>query len=46
MTIGPDSEVSDRASVRADEGTPIVIGANAVIEGRVTFHALEEPASR
>ena len=46
VTIGPDSEVSDRASVRADEGTPIVIGANAVIEGRVTFHALEEPASR
>jgi carbonic anhydrase/acetyltransferase-like protein (isoleucine patch superfamily) len=42
VTIGPNSEISDRASVRADEGTPIVIGANAVIEERVTFHALEE----
>jgi len=42
VTIGHNSEISDRASIRADEGHPFVIGANANIEGWVTFHALEE----
>lgn len=42
VSVGPDSEVSDRAAIRADEGSPIVIGAGANIEERVTFHALEE----
>ncbi len=42
VRLGPDSEVSDRAAIRADEGAPIVIGENAEIDERVTFHALEE----
>jgi carbonic anhydrase/acetyltransferase-like protein (isoleucine patch superfamily) len=39
--LGPGSEVGYRAAIRADEGSPI-IGENAEIDGRVTFHALEE----
>lgn len=42
VQLGPDSEVNDRAAIRADEGSPIIIGAGANIEERVTFHALEE----
>jgi carbon dioxide concentrating mechanism protein CcmM len=42
VTIGPNSEISDRASIRVDEGHPFVVGANAKIEERVTFHVLEE----
>ena len=41
VRIGPGSEVSDRASIRADEGAPITIGSHANIEERVTFHALK-----
>ncbi len=44
VRIGAGSEVSDRAALRADEadeGAPIIIGANANIEERVTFHALQ-----
>jgi carbon dioxide concentrating mechanism protein CcmM len=33
--------VGERTSIRADEGTPIIIGDNAEIEDRVTFHALK-----
>ena len=40
--MGPNPEISHRASIRADEGHPCVIGANANSEERVTFHALEE----
>ena len=31
-----------RTAIRADEGAPIIIGANATLDDRVTFHALEE----
>jgi len=44
VRIGAGSEMSDRAALRADEadeGAPIIIGANANIEERVTFHALQ-----
>jgi carbon dioxide concentrating mechanism protein CcmM len=40
VRLGPGSEVGDRASIRADEGSPIIVGRNANIEERVTFHAL------
>jgi carbonic anhydrase/acetyltransferase-like protein (isoleucine patch superfamily) len=42
VRLGAGSEVADRAAIRADEGSPIVIGENAGIDERVTFHALEE----
>lgn len=42
VRLGPGSEVGDRAAIRADEGSPIIIGRNANIEERVTFHALDE----
>jgi carbonic anhydrase/acetyltransferase-like protein (isoleucine patch superfamily) len=42
VRLEPGSEVSDRAAIRADEGSPMIIGENAKIDERVTFHALEE----
>ena len=39
--LGLGSEVYDRAAIGADEGSPIIIGENAEIDERVTFHALE-----
>jgi carbon dioxide concentrating mechanism protein CcmM len=41
VRLGNNSIVGERTSVRADEGSPIVIGNNARIEDRVTFHALK-----
>ena len=41
VSLGPGSEVGLRAAIRADEGSPIIIGRNANIEERVTFHALK-----
>lgn len=41
VRLGSNSVVGERTSIRADEGTPIVIGDNAKIEDRVTFHALK-----
>ena len=41
VRLGAGSEVADRAAIRADEGSPIIIGENAEIDERVTFHALE-----
>lgn len=41
VRLGANSVVGDRTSIRADEGSPIVIGENAEIEDRVTFHALK-----
>ncbi len=41
VRLGADSEVGRRTSIRADEGSPIIIGDNAEIEDRVTFHALK-----
>ncbi|MBW4657162.1 MAG: carbonate dehydratase [Drouetiella hepatica Uher 2000/2452] len=41
VQLGKDSRVGQRTSIRADEGSPIVIGENARIEDRVTFHALK-----
>jgi carbon dioxide concentrating mechanism protein CcmM len=40
VRLGRDVTLGRRTSIRADEGAPIVIGANARIEDRVTFHAL------
>ncbi len=40
VRLGPDAIVGRRTSIRADEGSPIVIGARAQIEDRVTFHSL------
>ena len=42
VQLGPNSEVGQRTAIRADEGAPIIIGANASLDDRVTFHALEE----
>ncbi len=41
VRLGANSVVGERTSIRADEGTPIIIGNNAEIEDRVTFHALK-----
>lgn len=41
VQLGANSRVGQRTSIRADEGSPIVIGDRAVIEDRVTFHALK-----
>jgi carbonic anhydrase/acetyltransferase-like protein (isoleucine patch superfamily) len=41
VRVGEDSYMGERSAIRADEGSPIVIGENADIEDRVTFHALK-----
>jgi len=41
VRLGAESTVGQRTAIRADEGTPIVIGRRARIKNRVTFHALE-----
>lgn len=41
VRLGAGSTVGQRSAIRADEGTPIVIGRRARIGNRVTFHALE-----
>lgn len=41
VRLGEESRVGQRTAIRADEGTPIVIGRRARIQGRVTFHALQ-----
>lgn len=42
VRIGSGSRLRQRTAVRADEGAPIVIGANDDIRNRVTFHALKD----
>ena len=41
VRLGDGSTVGERTAIRADEGTPIIIGRRARIRSRVTFHALE-----
>jgi carbonic anhydrase/acetyltransferase-like protein (isoleucine patch superfamily) len=41
VRLGEGSTVGQRTAIRADEGTPIIIGRRARIGSRVTFHALE-----
>ena len=41
VRLGEESSVGQRSAIRADEGTPIIIGRRARIRSRVTFHALE-----
>ncbi len=41
VRLGANSVVGKRTSIRADEGSPIVIGENAKIDTHVTFHALK-----
>ncbi len=41
VRLGEQSTVGQRSAIRADEGTPIVIGRRARIQSRVTFHALK-----
>ncbi len=41
VRLGEGSTVGQRSAIRADEGTPIVIGRRARIQSRVTFHALK-----
>ena len=40
VRLGANSRVGRRTAIRADEGSPIVIGVNADIRNNVTFHAL------
>lgn len=40
VRIGDDSRLRQRCSLRADEGTPIVVGRRARIGSRLTMHAL------
>ena len=42
VRLGEGSTVGQRSAIRADEGTPIVIGRRARIQSRVTFRALEQ----
>lgn len=46
VRLGANSVVGRRTSIRADEGSPIIIGENARIEDRVTFHALKGTSIR
>lgn len=46
VRLGNNSIVGRRTSIRADEGSPIIIGDNAAIEDRVTFHALKGSSIR
>lgn len=46
VRLGNNSIVGERTSIRADEGSPIIIGDNAEIEDRVTFHALKGTSIR
>lgn len=46
VRLGNNSVVGRRSSIRADEGSPIIIGDNAEIEDRVTFHALKGTSIR
>ena len=46
VRLGNNSVVGQRTSIRADEGSPIIIGENAAIEDRVTFHALKGTSIR
>jgi carbonic anhydrase/acetyltransferase-like protein (isoleucine patch superfamily) len=39
--VGENSSVGRRTAIRADEGSPIMIGPGAIIEDRVTFHAIK-----
>jgi carbon dioxide concentrating mechanism protein CcmM len=41
VRVGENSDIEQRTAIRADEGTPIIIGARASIDDRVTFHALK-----
>ncbi len=41
VRLGEASTVGQRTAIRADEGTPIIIGRQARIQSRVTFHALK-----
>ncbi len=40
VRLGDESSIGQRTSIRADDGTPIVVGRRARIESRVTFHAI------
>lgn len=46
VRIRNNSIVGRRTSIRADEGSPIIIGENVEIEDRVTFHALKGTSIR
>ena len=39
VRLGENSSVGRRTTIRADEGSPIVMGPGATIDDRVTFHA-------
>ena len=41
VRLGENSSVGRRTAIRADEGTPIIIGPGAAIDDRVTFHAVK-----
>jgi carbon dioxide concentrating mechanism protein CcmM len=41
VRMGENSSVGTRSAIRADEGSPIVIGGGANIAERVTFHSLK-----
>jgi carbon dioxide concentrating mechanism protein CcmM len=40
VRVGAGSRIGQGSTLRADEGTPIVVGVNADIDDRVSFHAL------
>ena len=41
VQVGENSSIGRRTAIRADEGSPILIGSGAIIEDRVTFHAIK-----
>lgn len=46
VRLGSGATIGRRTSIRADEGSPIIVGDNAEIEDRVTFHALSGTSVR
>jgi len=41
VQVGENSVIGRRTAIRADEGSPILIGPGAMIDDRVTFHAIK-----
>lgn len=46
VRMGENSSVGTRSAIRADEGSPIIIGRGANIGQRVTFHSLKDTEIR
>ena len=42
VQVGEYSFIGRRTAIRADEGSPILLGRGAILDDRITFHALKD----